>query len=209
MKNIEDASFETFFPGEINSAVYAELLKITTQQQVPQVIIIHGANGTGKTHLLRALKARCSNSYYVTTGELISNIEYAITHNVLREMMVGFQTYNLLIIDDLQFVGRETVEEFLIAVLKDLLSHRKQVVMAADILPGSFIKKLQEITPISFMKLYFPEHKTLCELVKHIAVRLGLPMPTERLIDYILAESNYRSDRIAPVILQLYTNGIL
>lgn len=206
-------SFENFYPGQINRDAFSIVQRIAQGQKELQVItVLHGSNGTGKTHLLRALQIESNYQriQYISVGELARQVENAVNDEAFDALLDYYKGYELMLLDDMQYIaGRELLQSFLIHIIKEM-QPPAQVVMAADILPDHFLIRLQEVSEIRYLKLHNPEYATLCQIVKSKATQLGLNQGlNERLTDWILASCEYKAYRIESVLRTVQALGII
>lgn len=102
-------------------------------------LYIYGGHGTGKTHLLKAIKSAISESYpklnvlYVTAEKFCNDILEAIRCGESWEIRDIYRTPDVLLLDDIQFlVGKKTSLSEFSHTIEDLLGEGGQLVFSAD-----------------------------------------------------------------------------
>lgn len=144
-------TFENFFVDGINIArdFAIDVVESETASQYP--LCIYGRSGTGKTHLLKAIKNynyNKKNSMYMTCKELTNKFAYVCKINDIEgELNHKFGHIDILLIDNIEFLIKSTLAQKIFTyVYNYMLNGHKQIVVAAkgDIkeLPYHIYKKL-------------------------------------------------------------------
>ncbi len=147
----ERFSFDNFIVGPSNELAFAvarQTALAETAQYNP--IVLHGANGMGKTHLLYAIKQSVETNRPERRVRLISGEEFVTTFvNSLRgtgrEAIDAFKAslrgVDLLIIDDAHFIAtKPNSQEELLHTLVSLVDDGRQVLIATDRHPDEMEK---------------------------------------------------------------------
>jgi DnaA family protein len=121
------ASFESFLAGP-NQEALSQLVALAEQQR-PGLLWLYGPEGSGKTHLLQALCARCGpTAAYVPLSELETYGAAAVA---------DWQGARWLCLDDIApALGRIEWERALFAVYRDCEERGASLLMAARESPG-------------------------------------------------------------------------
>lgn len=125
----DEATFDNFYSGK-NNEIVAELKNLSSGQG-ERMIYLCGARGQGCSHLLQAAchyahQHRLS-SVYLPLGQLIT---------LSPEVLNGFESLNLICIDDLQIIaGRPEWEEAVFHLYNRIYDAGGKVVIAAGDLP--------------------------------------------------------------------------
>jgi chromosomal replication initiator protein len=113
-------------------------------------LVIYGEVGLGKTHLANAIGNQVVNEFpdlnvlYVTTERFTNQIIDSIKKNSLNDFTNFYQTIDLLIVDDIQFLaGRTKTQEIFFNIFNQLHQTGKQLVLTSDRPP----KLLEGIQP--------------------------------------------------------------
>jgi len=148
---VEIFRFENFVPGENSELAWAASRAVADQPgKTYQPLFFHSACGLGKTHLLHgigweSLKLRPKSKIIFVTAEQFAN-DYidAIQKNALVPFRRRYREADLLLIDDVQFLGRkEGLQREFFHTFNRLADMRKQIVLASDC-PASEINELEE-----------------------------------------------------------------
>jgi chromosomal replication initiator protein len=103
-------------------------------------LLIHGASGVGKTHLLNAIGnglARARGSRMVVAcvhaQEFIDELIAAIQGGTVERWRARYRSVDALLIDDVQFVAaKERTQEELFLLFNEIVGAGKQVVLTSD-----------------------------------------------------------------------------
>lgn len=148
---VEIFRFENFVPGENSELAWAAARAVADQPgKTYQPLFFHSSCGLGKTHLLHAigwesLRQRPKSKIIFVTAEQFAN-DYidAIQKNALVPFRKRYREADLLLIDDVQFLGRkEGLQREFFHTFNRLADQRKQIVLASDC-PASEINELEE-----------------------------------------------------------------
>jgi chromosomal replication initiator protein len=148
---VEIFRFENFVPGENSELAWAASRAVADQPgKAYQPLFFHSACGLGKTHLLHAigwesLRLRPKSKIIFVSAEQFAN-DYidAIQKNALVPFRKRFREADLLLIDDVQFLGRkEGLQREFFHTFNRLADRQKQIVLASDC-PASEIVELED-----------------------------------------------------------------
>ncbi|OGL41941.1 MAG: hypothetical protein A3C43_12485 [Candidatus Schekmanbacteria bacterium RIFCSPHIGHO2_02_FULL_38_11] len=144
-------TFGNFVVGSSNQLANAATLSVSEQPgKRYNPLFIYGGTGLGKTHLIHAIgnKAFSLNSnlsiYYLSTENFVNDLVASIRFNKMEEFRKRYRRSDILLIDDIQFIGGKTksMEEFFFT-FNDLYNFNKQIVMTSD-RPPREISNLEE-----------------------------------------------------------------
>ncbi len=148
---VEVFRFDNFVPGENSELAWAAAQAVADQPgKTYQPLFFHSACGLGKTHLLHgigweSLKQRPKSKIIFVTAERFAN-DYidGIQKNSLASFRKKYRKADLLLIDDVQFLGRkEGLQREFFHTFNSLADLRKQIVLASDC-PASEINELED-----------------------------------------------------------------
>ncbi|MFA6514182.1 MAG: chromosomal replication initiator protein DnaA [Patescibacteria group bacterium] len=135
--------FENFVVGKGNELAHAACLAVTNNLgKSYNPLFIYGGVGLGKTHLLQAIgnevAKRTDKILYTTSEKFTNNYIQAVTGGKAKEFKNLYRNVDLLLIDDIQFMGGKdgTQEEFF-HTFNELQQNDKQIVMTSDRAPKS------------------------------------------------------------------------
>ncbi len=105
-------------------------------------LLIFGATGLGKTHLLSAIGNHILNknsgltALYVPADKLVDAVEHSTTPDAIRMLREELKRAELLLVDDMQFLAaNEQAQGEMVHIIDSLIDSGKQVVLASDRLP--------------------------------------------------------------------------
>jgi chromosomal replication initiator protein len=136
-------TFNNFVAGKAN-----QLARAAAQQVAEHIgtaynpLFIYGGVGLGKTHLIQAIGNaalhRMPNAkiQYVTSQDYVTDVVRAYQHKSFDSFKRRYHTLDLLLIDDIQFIGGKSrsQEEFFFA-FNALIEAHKQVIITCDRFP--------------------------------------------------------------------------
>lgn len=144
----KDATFDNFVPGESNRFARAAAFAVS---EAPgnsyNPLFIYGGSGLGKTHLLNAIGNYALNLYpdlkvrYVNSEEFTNEFIEAVKEGAgsdgqITEFNRRYREVDLLLIDDIQFLGGKTgTLETFFHTFNALYNANKQIVVASDVAP--------------------------------------------------------------------------
>jgi len=136
-------TFAAFVTGETNVLAKnaAERMSATEQPQFSP-LYLKAATGQGKTHLLHAIghaylqahpRARI---FYCSAERFMVEFVQALKQNQMIEFKARLRSFDLLLVDDIQFIiGKASAQEELLYTIDALLAEGKRLVFAADRAP--------------------------------------------------------------------------
>jgi len=144
-------NFETFVVGPNNEIAHAASLAVAqSPARTYNPLFIYGGVGLGKTHLMQAIgqyiwaKKKSTKVMYLSSELFINEFIDAIQHNNLVKFRKRYRQAELLLIDDIQFLGGKarSQEEFF-HTFNTLFDGHKQIVLSSD-RPASEIANLEQ-----------------------------------------------------------------
>jgi chromosomal replication initiator protein len=143
-------TFESFVVGPNNEIAHAASLAVS---QLPartyNPLFIYGGVGLGKTHLMQAIgqyvwtKKKTTKVMYLSSELFINEFIDAIQHSNLVKFRKRYRQADLLLIDDIQFLGgKERSQEEFFHTFNTLFDGHKQIVLSSD-RPASEIANLE------------------------------------------------------------------
>lgn len=136
--------FETFVVGSSNRlAVSAARAVADAPGATYNPLVVYGATGVGKTHLVAALAQQTQARYpslrvVFTTGEaMVTQFHRAVAGGQPQQLIELYQDAELLVLDDIQFLtGQRETQHALLRLLNQLLLGRRQLVLTSDRQPA-------------------------------------------------------------------------
>lgn len=186
-------AFVNFVVGPCNNLAYAASVAVAENPgKAYNPLFIHGGTGLGKTHLLQAIchkvlqGDRALSIHFTPCDVFISEFISAVQSGSLNGFRERFRRVDLLIIDDVDFLGvgsRERTQEEFFHTFNALYNTGKQIVLSSDS-PPEEIPKIQSRLVSRFQwglvaKLSTPAFETRFAIVKKKAQLKGKEFPDE------------------------------
>jgi len=172
-------TLKSFVVGSSNELAYAAasaVIKDIGTKYNP--FFIYGGVGLGKTHLVQAIgneiRARHQNKVrpkYVPSERFTSDIVWGIRNKRMEDMKRKYRDVDVLIIDDIQFIGgKEKTEEEFFHTFNALYENNKQIIISSDRPPQS-IPTLEERLRSRFeggliVDIGYPEYEMRVAIIK-------------------------------------------
>lgn len=131
-------TFETFIVGKSNQLAHAAALAVAEHPgESYNPLFLYGGTGLGKTHLLHALGQHTMTKgrrvMYVSSETFTNDLVNAIRNQTTNEFRRVYREVDLLLIDDVQFIGgKESTQEEFFHTFNHLYSANKQIVISSD-----------------------------------------------------------------------------
>lgn len=176
---VEIYRFSNFVTGENSDMASAAAHAVADSPgRTYQPLFFHSASGLGKTHLLNAIgwetiRQRPKSKVLFVSAEKFAN-DYidAIQKNSLVGFRKKYRELDLLLIDDVQFLGRkEGLQREFFHTFNSISDSQKQIVLASDC-PASEIVQLEERLVSRFQwgltaELHKPGLSTRAAILRH------------------------------------------
>ena len=180
-------TFDNFVVGECNKeAVRAAIMVSNNPGFTFNPLFIYSKSGLGKTHLLHSIGNYYKEKYpsarvlYITTDSFIDEfVKYVTGSQENQSLKEFFNTVDLLLVDDIQFLSDKTkTAEMFFYIFNALVNNGKQVVLTSDRHPKD-LKGLEDRLVSRFNmglseKIHRPDTDTMLEILKRKIVSHGL-----------------------------------
>ncbi|MEN9316111.1 MAG: chromosomal replication initiator protein DnaA [Pseudomonadota bacterium] len=137
-----DLTFENFVTGKANQMARATALQVVERPGSYNPLFLYGGVGLGKTHLIHAVGnaflERNANSRvrYIHAQEYFDEMVRAIQRKTSEDLKHYYQSLDLLLIDDIQFLsGKPRTQEEFFYTFDALYAARKQIIITCDTYP--------------------------------------------------------------------------
>jgi chromosomal replication initiator protein len=144
-------TFNNFVVGPFNEFAHAAAYAITKNPGIVyNPFFVYGGVGLGKTHLLQAVGNIINETFkkkrvrYIASERFVSGIVSAIRNQTIEQFKNTYRDFDVLIIDDIQFLaGKEKSQEEFFHLFNILYESNKQIIISSDRPPKS-ISSIEE-----------------------------------------------------------------
>ena len=184
-------TFENFIVGSSNKFAHAASLAVAANPAgAYNPLFLYGNSGLGKTHLLYAIgndikKASPDmNIIYVKGDDFANELIESIRQNTTMEFRQKYRKADVLLVDDVQFIGgKEATQEEFFHTFNTLFEGKKQIVLTSD-RPPKDISVLEERLRSRFewgllADVQPPDMETRIAIIKRKAEHLDLPLSND------------------------------
>src|SRR3989344_648864 len=172
-------TLNSFIVGPFNELAHSATAAIIENVGVKyNPLFIYGGVGLGKTHLIQAAGNEIMSLYkdavrvkYVTSEKFTNDVVWAIRNRRAEEIKKNYRDVDVLIIDDIQFIGgKEKTEEEFFHTFNALHENNKQIIISSD-RPPRAIPTLEERLRSRFeggmiADITFPDYETRVAITK-------------------------------------------
>ena len=135
-------SFDAFVTGKANQLARAAGLQVADHPTSYNPLFVYGGVGLGKTHLIQAIGNHilaanpATKIRYIHAESYIADVVRAYQHKGFEEFKRHYRSLDLLLIDDIQFLGGKTrTQEEFFYLFNTMIEAHKQVVITCDKYP--------------------------------------------------------------------------
>ncbi len=173
-------SLKSFVVGPSNELAFSAATAIVNEVGTKyNPFFVYGGVGLGKTHLIQLIGNEIKERYagrvrpkYVPSEKFTSDIVWAIRNKRMEDIKKRYRDVDVLIIDDIQFIGgKEKTEEEFFHTFNALFESNKQIIISSDRPPRS-IPTLEERLRSRFeggliTDVGYPEYETRVAIIKN------------------------------------------
>jgi len=184
-----EMNFETLVTGESNAIAVALAKRIADGLPVgTQMHLIAGLQGTGKTHILHALRHRAvlnssgATIVYLTAEEFLSAYTDGVKQKDTSALKKRLRAADILLIDDLHRIsGKPGTETELFQNIREVIGKGGNVVLAADKTPGELAgfsaRMMSELKGATVAEVGLPDGDMRREILQRLAAHIELENP--------------------------------
>lgn len=198
-------TFNSFVVGPFNELAHAAAQAVIRKPGIAyNPLLIYGPTGLGKTHLIQAVgnhfrvQAPERKIYYVTSERFSMDYVSALQAGKVQSFKEKYRQYDLLIMDDVQFLaGRDKIKEEFFHLFNYLHDGNKQLVFSSDQHPN-VIQNLEDrlksrLSAGMVVSVTPPDHQSRLAIVRTKASNHNVILPDE-VLDYLAGtiEGNVR-----------------
>ncbi len=189
-------TFDTFIVGRFNEFAYAAAQAIIkTPGMTYNPFFVYGNTGLGKTHLIQAVGNTIKEKYpekkvfYITLERFATDFINAIQASKANSFKEKYRKYDVIIIDDIQFVGKmEKIQEELFHLFNAFYENNRQIIFSSD-KHANYIPGLEERLKSRFaqgmiLDIGEPEYESRVAILKAKAGEYRSLLPDE-IIEYV------------------------
>jgi len=139
-------TFESFIVGGSNQLAHAAVSRVADAAAGAAIsfnpLFLHAQSGLGKTHLLNAVCHRVRERrpgrkvMFLTAERFMYSFVMALRQRDTISFKDQFQSVDVLLIDDFQFLQGKTMQQEFCHAFNSLVDARRQVIVAADVPPA-------------------------------------------------------------------------
>jgi len=188
--------FDSFIVGGFNELAYAASQAIIENPGTKyNPFFVYGATGLGKTHLLQAVGNSIKEKYpnkkvhYLTLEKFATDFINSLQSNKANSFKEKYRKYDLLIIDDIQFIGKmEKIQEELFHTFNTFYENNKQIIFSSDKHPN-YIPELADRLKSRFaagmiVDVSEPEYESRLAILKVKLQELNIDLSPE-VVEYV------------------------
>ncbi len=177
--------FESFIVGPFNELAHAASQAVIAEPGITyNPLFIYGNTGYGKTHLIQAVGNHVKRLnpqrkvYYTTSERFGTDIVTAIQQNTIQHVKEKYRQYDVLIMDDVQFLsGKDKLQEELFHIFNTLYENNRQIVFSSDRHP-SYITDIADRLQSRFAQgmivdVTAPDHESRVAILKSKAAHMN------------------------------------
>jgi len=190
-------TFKSFVVGPSNELAFAAASAVVQEIGTKyNPFFVYGGVGLGKTHLIQAIGNEIKSTYknkikpkYVPSEIYTSDVVWGIRNKRMEDIKKKYRDVDVLIIDDIQFIGgKEKTEEEFFHTFNSLYEANKQIIISSDGPPRS-IPTLEERLRSRFeggltADITYPEYEMRVAIIKGKLAEAGQQL-SDGVIDLI------------------------
>ena len=188
--------FESFIIGPFNELAYAAAQAVLKKPGIMyNPLFIYGSTGFGKTHLIQAIgngvkkQSPGKKIQYVSSEKFSTDYVNSLQNNRVGEFKDKYRKYDVLIMDDIQFlVGKEKTQEELFHLYNALYENNKQIIFSSDKHPN-YINGLEDRLKSRFgsgmiVEITMPDYESRLAILREKLKQQQVIIPDE-IVEYI------------------------
>ena len=188
--------FNSFIVGTFNELAYAASQAIIESPGTKyNPFFVYGGTGLGKTHLIQAVGNSIKEKYpnkkvhYMTLEKFATDFINSLQGNKANSFKEKYRKYDLLIIDDIQFIGKmEKIQEELFHTFNTFHENNKQIIFSSDKHPN-YIPELADRLKSRFaagmiVDVSEPEYESRLAILKVKLQEMNIELDKE-IVEYV------------------------
>lgn len=183
--------FDSFVIGPFNELAHAAGQAVLKKPGIMyNPLFIYGSTGFGKTHLIQSIgngikkQNPLKKVQYVSSEKFSTDYITSLQNNRISEFKDKYRKYDVLIMDDIQFlVGKEKTQEELFHLYNALYENNKQIVFSSDKHPN-YINGLEDRLKSRFgsgmiVEITLPEYESRLAILQEKLKQQQVFIPDE------------------------------
>ncbi len=207
-------TFDNFVLGSSNRYAQAAALSVAENPSVYyNPLLIYGNSGVGKTHLMFAIKNRISQLYpnkkieYLRCEDFFNMFFDSMQSGTMNLFHNRFRSVDVLLIDDIQFMGGKIqLQEEIFNTFESLLRTKKQIVITSDRPPKDInnldIRLISRFENGLIADISAPDLETRIGIVKVKSKAVGVDLDEDKVF-YIADQVKMNTRQLEGIINQL------
>jgi chromosomal replication initiator protein len=183
-------TFETFVVGPFNELAHAASQAIIKKLASYNPLFIFGSTGHGKTHLIQAIGNHIKTNeigkkiFYMTSEKFANDYLNALNSGTINHFKEKYRKYDLLIIDDIQFLSAKTkTQEEFFHLFNNFHDAGKQLIFSSDKHPN-FIPEIEDRIKSRFnagmiVEIEKPDFESRIQIFKKKSLLLNINLSTD------------------------------
>jgi len=190
-------NLNSFVVGKTNELAYAAATAVIDEiGRKYNPLFLYGGVGLGKTHLMQAIGNEIKKKYdnkvrvkYVSSEKFTNDVIYGIRNKRMEDMKEKYRTIDVLIIDDIQFIGgKASTEEEFFHTFNALYENNKQIIISSD-RPPKFIPTLEERLRSRFeggmiADIGYPDYELRLAILKTKLAERNISLP-DNIVEFV------------------------
>jgi len=187
-------TFDNFIVGPFNELAFAAAQAVIKKPGIVyNPLFIYGNTGHGKTHLIQAIgnhiKGAGRKVFYITSEKFGQEFVNALQTNKPNFFKEKYRKYDVLIMDDIQFMsGKIKTQEELFHLFNHLYDNNRQIIFSSDKHP-TYIQDLEERLRSRFsagmvVDIPAPEAESRVAIIKSKVSQSNFELPDE-IVDFL------------------------
>jgi chromosomal replication initiator protein len=189
-------TFDSFVIGSFNNLAYAAAQAVLDRPGLTyNPLFVYGETGRGKTHLIQAIGNQFKKQYlgrkvfYLTSEKFVVDYTDSVQAGTANRFKDKYRHYDLLIMDDIQFLSKkERSEEELFHLFNALHDTNKQIIFSSDrppvAIPDITERLKGRLASGMTIDIGEPDPQTRMTIVKRKAASHGV-MLSDEVVEYV------------------------
>lgn len=191
-------TFSTFVVGKNSEFAHAASYNVANSPGTDDYnpLLIYGASGMGKTHLLHAAGNHIKDKFpylritYISAERFLNECVSALRHSGMDKFRQKYrENSDILLVDDVQYIARgEAVQEEFFHTINTFIEKKKQVILATDRMPKDILgledRSRTRLERGLIADITMPDLETRIAILRYKAEKSRVSL-TEEVVNYI------------------------